>query len=83
MDDGRIASDLTHILYRYQLEGIKIYENNGTGQKIITLQKPSRFKSLFYRFSLIAGLKRNVAGGFGGMIPELVEQDGAHYYGVG
>ena len=36
----------------------------------MTVPKPSRFKSVFYRFKVIFGLTWNAAGGFGGQIPE-------------
>jgi len=77
-------NDLSHILYRYEAQGIAIYLNNGDTQKRVTVTKPSRFKSLFYRFSVILGLKRNAAGGFGGQIPDPVQGgSGGRYYGIG
>jgi hypothetical protein len=66
----RIQDDLAHILRRYQEQGIKISMCDGTEVREITVSKPSRFKSLFYRFGVILGLRRNAAGGFGGIVPE-------------
>jgi hypothetical protein len=66
----KIRDDLNHILYRYQTQGITVYMNNGTDHKTITVSKPSRFKSLFYRVGVVLGLRRNSAGGFGGLVPE-------------
>ncbi|MCL2320720.1 MAG: hypothetical protein FWC47_01285 [Oscillospiraceae bacterium] len=73
-------NDLTHILLRYQEKGIVIFTCDMSGNlKKETISKPSRFKSLFYRFLVISGLKRNAAGGFGSMIPEPSSRG----YGVG
>lgn len=74
-----IRDDLTHILCRYQEEGIEIYLCRDDGPpKKTTVTKPSQFKSLAYRFLVIWGLTRNAAGGFGGRIPE---SDGVHGFG--
>lgn len=80
-----VQNDLAHILRRYQEQGIKIYQcKDGEMVKEITAVKPSRFKSLFYRFEVIAGLTRNGAGGFGGKIPEATQSSsGGRYYGLG
>lgn len=64
-----IRNDLSHILYRYQDEGIDIYLCNGEVVTKIPVVKPSEFKSLSYRFRVIWGLTRNATGGFGGRIP--------------
>ena len=66
----KIRSDLEHILYRYQSLGIMIYIHDGTDRKEIKVSKPSKFKSLIYRFAITLRLQRNSAGGFGGVIPE-------------
>lgn len=80
-----LQNDLSHILRRYQEKGIKIYQYTGKGPiKEIEVVKPSRFKSLLYRFSVILGLRRNAAGGFGGKIPEPTQSSsGGRYYGMG
>ena len=66
----KIRDDLEHVLYRYQSLGLMIYKQDGEDLREITVSKPSKFKSMLYRFSVIMGLKRNPAGGFGGMVPE-------------
>jgi hypothetical protein len=71
-----IRNDLSHILRRYQEEGIDIYLCSGEETKKMSVVKPSKFKSLSYRFNVILGLTRNAAGGFGGLIPEP-ERSGA------
>lgn len=66
-----IQQDLTHVLKRYQEQGIKIYHSRSgevPGEAVIV--KPSKFKSIGYRLKAMAGLVRNSAGGFGGKIPE-------------
>lgn len=65
-----IQNDLSHIIRRYQDEGIDIYLCNGEEIRKMPVVKPSKFKSLSYRFMVICGLTRNAAGGFGGWIPE-------------
>ncbi len=65
-----IRNDLAHILHRYQDEGIEIYLCSGEEIRKIPVVKPSKYKSLSYRFKVIMGLTRNAAGGFGGWIPE-------------
>jgi len=77
--EDKIQHDLLHILYRYQEAGISIQlscaENTAVKRgneevKDITISKPSRYKSLTYRISVIMGLSRNATGGFGRQIPE-------------
>ena len=66
----KISDDLEHVLYRYQSLGLMIYICDGESIRETGVSKPSKFKSMLYRFSVILGLKRNPAGGFGGMVPE-------------
>lgn len=82
---NEIQNDLSHILRRYQEQGIQILSCDDSGIiKEINVVRPSRFKSLFYRFEVIAGLKRNGTGGFGGKIPEATQSSsGGRYYGLG
>ena len=84
---NEVKSDLTHILCRYQEQGIEIYTFTGNGElKATKIFKPPRYKSLMYRFMVTLGLRRNSAGGFGGQIPEPMEHSsssGYRYYGIG
>jgi len=75
---GFIRDDLTHILRRYENHGLAIYKHDGHDQKRITVPKPFWFKSLFYRFGVTFGLRRNSAGGFGGLIPDASDGGGWH-----
>lgn len=80
-----IQNDLSHILHRYQDEGIEIYLCTGEEPKKVPVAKPSKYKSLSYRFKVIFGLTRNGTGGFGGWIPEATQSStsGTRYYGFG
>ena len=81
-----IQSDLAHVLRRYQEQGIQIRLcRDGGMSEAVTVQRPSRFGSLFYRAQVLAGLTRNPAGGFGGPVPVPTESSGGssgvRYYG--
>ena len=67
-----IENDLDHTLYRYQEKGIKIEHSHPLKQNRVpvTIPKPYSFKSLFYRWQVLTGLRRNSAGGFGAIIPD-------------
>jgi hypothetical protein len=81
---AEIQNDLSHILLRYQQKGIEIDLCTENEIKKVSVVKPSRFKSISYRFSVITGLTRNAAGGFGGRIPEPTQSSsGVRYYGFG
>lgn len=83
--DG-IQDDLSHILFRYQKEGLVVYlcKSKDDVPTKITVKRPSRFKSLRYRFSVMLGLKRNSTGGFGSFIPEPSQhRSGYGYRGIG
>ena len=81
----KILDDLSHILYRYQKEGISIYQcYKDESPKKITVRRPSRFKSLRYRFLVTLGLRRNSTGGFGSYVPETSQYNsGSGYRGIG
>jgi len=80
-----VQNDLSHILYRYQEAGISIFHCNGDDLRKIPVAKPSKFKSLSYRFKTVMGLTRNATGGFGAFIPEPVQSNssGVRFYGYG
>jgi hypothetical protein len=67
------ASDLSHVLLRWQQAGIAVFVYNPIGNQQpqpIQVQRPSRFKSLCYSTLAIMGLRRNSSGGFGSIIPQ-------------
>lgn len=72
----KIQDDLSHILLRYQQEGIEIFLCDGKKIEKVSVTKPSKYRSLSYRFKLILGLTRNSAGGFGGKIPMYESSSG-------
>lgn len=65
--------DLLHVLLRWEQSGLPIHlraTQSPAEDKILKVPRPGGFRSLFYRAMAIAGLKRNSAGGFGGIIPQ-------------
>jgi hypothetical protein len=64
-------SDLAHTLLRWQQGGIQIQTVALEGGVPMErrIEKPSLFRWLWYRISLMAGM-RPALGGFGGLIPE-------------
>jgi hypothetical protein len=65
--------DLAHVVRRWQEAGIQIYTQDPDIEeppRQVDVQRPSSFRSLFYRVLTLAGLRRNSAGGFGGIIPQ-------------
>jgi len=64
----KIRDDLSHILFRYQEQKIKVSLCCGSEINVKTVSKPRWFKSLLYRFKVMLGLTRNPAGGFGGFV---------------
>lgn len=69
---GAPRPDLAHVLLRWQEGGVEIYSQDPDGNmspRPIQVEKPSAFRSLFYRALTLAGLRRSSAGGFGSVIP--------------
>ena len=65
--------DLAHVLRRWQEAGLAIHlQDPDLDEPPFTLEvrRPSSFRSLFYRALTLVGLRRNSAGGFGGIIPQ-------------
>ena len=73
------ADDLAHVLRRWQEGGLDIYLESDTlasAPEPLTVYRPSRYKSLFHRLFVLAGLRRSSAGGFGGLVPEPSQSGG-------
>lgn len=71
--------DLAHVLLRWQEAGIRVLSVDvrvGGSPEPIVVTRPSRFRSLWYRALVIAGLRRNSAGGFGSIIPQPAQSSG-------
>jgi hypothetical protein len=78
-----ISDDLAHILYRYQEAKLDVKRTPGGEQGVtpVTVAKPGAYKSLWYRMGVFAGLRRNSAGGFGGMTPDVNSSGGGGFAG--
>jgi hypothetical protein len=66
-------SDLAHVMLRWQEAGIQILTaalESNLQPAPIQVEKPDNFRSLWYRAMVLAGLRRNSAGGFGAVVPE-------------
>ena len=63
--------DLAHVLLRWKQAGLHLSVSSPlvTDPIPLSVPKPSRFRSIFYRIAVLAGLRRNSAGGFGAVIP--------------
>jgi hypothetical protein len=63
--------DLAHVLLRFQQGGLEILRQPADRSSALPLdvKRPSKFRSLFYRALVLAGLRRSSAGGFGAVIP--------------
>lgn len=68
------AEDLAHVLLRWQTGGLRIALLNPDAAspraEPITVRRPSRFRQVWARALVMAGLRRNAAGGFGGIVPD-------------
>lgn len=80
-----IDDDLAHILCRYQEAGLRmLHASAGDAPPApVRVSEPSRFRSLWYRIGVLAGLRRNPAGGFGALVPLPSASGGAHHGGFG
>ncbi|HEY6944807.1 MAG TPA: hypothetical protein VI431_06680 [Candidatus Acidoferrum sp.] len=61
--------DLAHILLRWQEDGIAIESKSaqfGDAPMLINVNRPSRFRAVWYRALAALGLRRSDTGGFGG-----------------
>jgi hypothetical protein len=70
---GQPATDLAHVLLRWQQAGLELYcfdPTTGGSVSALTVSKPSWFGLVFQRALALAGLRRNSAGGFGSVIPQ-------------
>lgn len=71
--DHEPQNDLAHVLLRWQEKGIAINAvctEGSVSPTRITVQRPSTYKTSWYRALAMLGLRRNAAGGFGSYIPE-------------
>ncbi len=73
MSGTQPLDDLAHVLRRWQEAGLRVFVKCGAlaqAPELITVKRPSRFRSVFHRFFVLMGLRRSSAGGFGAVVPE-------------
>lgn len=76
LSDGLLLqapNDLAHVLVRWKTAGLDISAasiDNPSSRAPMAVRRPSIFGSLFYRIGVALGLRRNSAGGFGGIVPQ-------------
>jgi hypothetical protein len=66
-------NDLAHVLLRWQEAGLQILSwklDDQAPPAPLQVQRPARFRALWYQALALAGLRRNSTGGFGGVVPE-------------
>ena len=72
-------ADLAHTLRAWQEAGIELALKRLDGSSepgALSVTRPSRFGALWYRASMLLGMRRHPLGGFGGTIPEPSEGGG-------
>ena len=65
--------DLAHVLRRWQETGLPLFAatlDSLASPMPLLVQRPSRFRSLWYVALAVMGLRRNSAGGFGSIVPQ-------------
>jgi len=65
--------DLAHVLLRWQEAGVQILTcdvNEQAQPTPLQVQRPNNFRALWYQALVLAGLRRNSAGGFGAVVPQ-------------
>lgn len=76
---GEPQRDLAHVLLRWQEAGLGILTadvQSTVPPDPIRVSRPGQFRMLWYRALVLAGLRRNSAGGFGGVVPEPSQSSG-------
>ena len=71
--------DLAHVLLRWQEAGIQILLGalqRDASPEPIRVSRPGQFRALWYRALVLAGLRRNSAGGFGAVVPVPSQSSG-------
>lgn len=69
---GQPREDLAHVLRRWQENGLSLFLKHGAPELApapLVVKRPRRYHSIFHRFFVLLGLRRNSAGGFGGVVP--------------
>lgn len=72
-------TDLAHVLLRWQEAGVVMWHHDVQSHakpSALRVQRPGNFRHLWYRALVLAGLRRNSAGGFGAVIPMPSQSSG-------
>ena len=72
-DRDQIEADLTHTLRQWQDGGMRIELkrlDKSEPPRVIVIEKPSWYRSMFYRALELLDFRKAVLGGFGGVVPE-------------
>lgn len=78
--EGVVDDDLAHVMRAWQQQGLPIWRSSdGAPLAEMHVDEPSAFRSLWRRAAVIAGLRRNAAGGFGAMVPVPSESSGGGF----
>lgn len=80
---ARIPDDLSHVLMRWQEEGIRVMlstfsEGQVDAPRSVEIPRPSLFRSMLYRLVTMFSLRPSYVGGFGSVVPQQ-----SHGHGVG
>jgi hypothetical protein len=67
-----MKQDLLHVLRRYQDEkmALRVARPGDARPAVLTIPRPTWYRSVFYRLAASRPYRRSNAGGFGGMVPE-------------
>jgi hypothetical protein len=80
-EPGRPADDLRHVLVRWQEAGVALSSANAYAREAarqpITVTKPFGLRLMCLRALTLLKLRRNSAGGFGGIVPEPSQGGGS------
>jgi hypothetical protein len=77
--DDRLPDDISHVLRRWQEAGIKIYVKNLSSDAAAThidVPRPPFYRAAWHRFLVLFRVRRNSAGGFGAVVPEVASGTG-------
>jgi hypothetical protein len=77
----KVREDLAHVLHRYQDAKIDLLRTPDAvaAPERINVAKPGNYRSWWYMIGVFAGLRRNSAGGFGAMIPDVSSTGGTGF----
>ena len=78
------ATDLSHVLLRWQQAGIRLRVidlTSGKADENVQVTEPSLFRRAWYVAITLLGLRRSNVGGFGSTVPEQTASGRGGFYG--